>query len=226
MVHAALVGVVLALTSQRPEVLIPPSDSISVDIIGFERDLRPEPQERLNAAETAPEPPEPETVEEAETVPTDQPPPKQKRPDPPKKKRLTDLSDVGDGLDPTRDQNTQPTTPRNTTGAQLIASEADGIRRKLESCWREWSDIPNPESIAVVVRARFRPDGMLDGRPEIVTGLSMLPPGGFTRIAIERSINAFMDCQPFRMAAGRTTTVAQDFRFSPRAIAISSQTQR
>jgi hypothetical protein len=207
------------------EVLIPPTDSISVDIIGFERDLRPEPNERLDAAPTAPEPPVPEDVEEAEAVPTDQPPPK-KQQDPPQKKRLTDLTKIGDGLDPTRDESQTPTRQRATTGSQLIASEADGIRRKLEGCWREWSDIPNPNAIAVVVRARFKPDGMLDGRPEVITALSVLPPGGFTRIAVERSINAFLECQPFRMAAGRTTAVTQDFRFSPSDIAVSSQTER
>lgn len=217
-VHAVLIAAVMMPWAAREVPLPAATESISVDIIGFERDMRPDPTP-MAPPDTSPEPVPPEPVEDAEPVPSPQPPktppPPQKQQQPPRKSQS--LEDVRGQIDRTTPEQGRRITPQGQ-GSQLIASEADGIKRKLESCWREWSDIPNPESIVVVVRARFTPAGMIEGRPEVLTDMSRLPPGGFSRVAIDRSINAFLACQPFRMAPGRTTTATQVFRFSPQSI--------
>lgn len=215
-IHAALIAVLVAPWAVREVPLPAATESISVDIIGFERDMRPDPTP-MAPADASPEPVPPEPAEEAEPVPSPEPQkqPPQKRQEAPRKS--TALDDVRGQIDTQKREEGRRIT-QTGTGSQLIASEADGIKRKLESCWREWSDIPNPESIVVTVRARFNPDGMIAGRPEVIPEMSRLPPGGFSRVAQDRSINAFLACQPFRMAPGRTTPATQVFRFSPQAI--------
>jgi hypothetical protein len=213
LVHAAMVGAILLASAVRPEVLPTPIDSISVDIVGLQRDIRPDP----NAA--APPPPEdtpsPAPEDAAETVPSDQPNPAAK-PSPPAR-RPDPLKGVRGLIDPTRDEANRAKTPSPSgAGSQLIASEADSILRRLESCWREWSDIPNPDSIVVVVQATFNPDGTLRGAPQVVRAKSVLPPGGYSAVAIQRSVNALVECQPYRLAPNRQRPVTQLFRFSPR----------
>lgn len=214
--HAALAAAVLVASLSRPPTLEAGVDSVSVELVDFERDLRPETESRSDPA-TTPQP-SPDATEETEPTPSPDPvktPPQKKQE---RGRPLTDLSKIGKDLEKS-DNRTGPTTsPRNTTGTRLVASEADAIKRRLETCWRSWEDVPDAESIIVVVRATFNPDGTLAGRPEVLREQSSLPAGGFARVAIDRSLNAFLSCQPFRMAPDRRQPVSQVFRFSPRAI--------
>lgn len=212
--HAALLVAVMLPWMSAPEILVaPPEDSITVDIVGLQRDMRAE-ENRPSPEQSTPQP-EPETVEEAKPVPAETP-----RPPPPQKEKtkgrpLTDLRNLNEQINPDRDPVRDPRRGNPGTGTQLIASEADSIRRKVESCWREWSDIPDPQSIVVVVRVTFSATGAVQGRPEVLREQSALPPGGYTRVAIDRTVNAFLECQPFRMAANRTQPATHVFRFSP-----------
>lgn len=214
MLHAALVGAVWWLAQSRPEEITPQEESISVDIVGLVSDIRPDPSP-MAPPETSPEPLPVEAAEEVEPVAADEPKKAPPKTGPPQKTRRSALEEAKGLIDPTRDEQGKRVTPTGT-GSQLVQSEINAIRRKLDGCWRSWEDIPNAQDIVVVVQVTFTPDGGLQGRPQVLREQSRLPAGNtYVQRAIEDSLRAFTSCVPFPMAPNRQRPVTQVFRFSP-----------
>lgn len=98
--------------------------------------------------------------------------------------------------------------------AQLSQNELDALRARLAQLWNPPAGARNPEEIIVTVRIRLRPNGTVDGGPQVVTsGNSML-----FMAARDSAIRAVFRGQPFDMLRPENYELWKDIEvtFDPR----------
>ncbi|WP_417490655.1 hypothetical protein [Maricaulis sp.] len=179
----------------------------------------PEPEQAAEVIdaepESVPEPvtpePEPEPEPEEPSPPVRQPPqrivqPPETRPSEPS---LADL--LGDLERQVADARQDAGAPDQGaersavgTGASNTADLATLIRSQTYRCWRTVADMPNPETLGVVVEVRLNRDGSLSGPPR-VKDLGRIQASGnsFWLTAAERAQTAVLDCAPYSLPADR-----------------------
>ncbi|TKT75366.1 hypothetical protein [Aquamicrobium sp. LC103] len=103
---------------------------------------------------------------------------------------------------------------RQTTGAKLAQSEIDALRSQVQRCWNPPVGAAEADSLVVSIRLKLKPNGELDGTPEIVSG------GGSSmaeRAAADAARRAVMRCAPFNAPADKYEAWADvQFNFDPR----------
>jgi outer membrane biosynthesis protein TonB len=98
--------------------------------------------------------------------------------------------------------------------AQLSQNELDALRARLAQLWNPPAGARNPEEIIVTVRIRLRPNGTVEGGPQVVTsGNSML-----FMAARDSAIRAVFRGQPFDMLRPENYELWKDIEvtFDPR----------
>jgi outer membrane biosynthesis protein TonB len=100
------------------------------------------------------------------------------------------------------------------TAAQLSQSELDALRARLAQLWNPPVGAQNPEEIIVTIRFRLKPDGTVDGGPEVKTsGRSTL-----FMVSRDRAVQAILRGQPFNMLRPENYEAWRDIEvtFDPR----------
>jgi outer membrane biosynthesis protein TonB len=177
-----------------------PEPEIAPEIIDETPQRAPDP-----VVEPEPEP-EPEAPPPARTPPqrTPQPPPAR-----PAEPSLADL--LGNLERAVADSSTQAGAPdqgaqRDAVGAgnANTADLATLIRSHTYRCWRTVADMPNPETLGVIVEVRLNRDGTLSAPPR-VRDLGRIQGSGnsFWITAAERAQTAVLDCAPYSLPADR-----------------------
>jgi outer membrane biosynthesis protein TonB len=98
--------------------------------------------------------------------------------------------------------------------AQLSQNELDALRARLTQLWNPPAGAQNPEEIVVTIRFRLKPDGTVDGGPQVVTsGRSML-----FMVSRDRAVQAVLRGQPFNMLRPENYEAWKDLEvtFDPR----------
>ena len=92
----------------------------------------------------------------------------------------------------------------------LSAREQDLLKGKisaqLRGCWRLPGGGGGIETVVVTVHWRLRPDGSLDGEPQVERPQAT----PVFQIAAEAAVRAVKACAPFTLAAGQVLGVAGD----------------
>lgn len=219
-------GEMTSVRARAPEPVPVPEDAVEEASIDEEiaapppaPEPEPEPEAAPEIIDIAPQSvPEP-VVPESEPEPEPEPEPAPVRPQPqrtvqppptrPAEPSLADLlgnlerqvadarSDAG-----APDQGAQRTAVGS--GASDTADLATLIRSQTYRCWRTVADMPNPESLGVVVEVRLNRDGSLSGPPR-VKDLGRIQASGnsFWLTAAERAQTAVLDCAPYNLPGDR-----------------------
>tara|TARA_R110000868_G_scaffold144412_1_gene363582 strand:- start:27281 stop:28126 length:846 start_codon:yes stop_codon:yes gene_type:complete len=192
----------IAAPPPAPEPEPEPEPELAPEIIDETPQRAPDP-----VVEPEPEPePEPEAPPPARTPPqrTPQPPPAR-----PAEPSLADL--LGNLERVVADSSTQAGAPdqgaqRDAVGAgnANTADLATLIRSQTYRCWRTVADMPNPETLGVIVEVRLNRDGTLSAPPR-VRDLGRIQGSGnsFWITAAERAQTAVLDCAPYSLPADR-----------------------
>lgn len=76
------------------------------------------------------------------------------------------------------------------------------FRSQAYRCWRVVSDMPNPETLGVVVQVNLNRDGSINGSPTVIDHNRIRSSGNTFHIrAAERGIAAVLQCGPYDMPA-------------------------
>jgi colicin import membrane protein len=90
---------------------------------------------------------------------------------------------------------------RKTTGGnRLSQNEMDALRQKLGGCWSIPAGVDDAAMLKVSVRFRLDRSGVLEGRPEVISGGASSGPG---RTAAESAVRAVQKCAPFNLPADK-----------------------
>lgn len=90
---------------------------------------------------------------------------------------------------------------RKTTGGnRLSQNEMDALRQKLGGCWSIPAGVDDAGMLKVSVRFRLDRSGVLEGRPEVISGGAPSGPG---RTAAESAVRAVQKCAPFNLPADK-----------------------
>ncbi|MGE4372368.1 MAG: hypothetical protein AB7E29_05580 [Xanthobacter sp.] len=97
-------------------------------------------------------------------------------------------------------------------GATLTMSEIDAFRARMRQCWNT-TGIPNDQPVFVDIRVDLKPDGSLQGEPQVMRGTA--PPYG--PVLARTAIAALVRCQPFTMFRRETYNQwkSMDLTFRP-----------
>lgn len=76
----------------------------------------------------------------------------------------------------------------------------DALRQKLGGCWSIPAGVDDAAMLKVSVRFRLDRSGVLEGRPEIISGGASSGPG---RTAAESAVRAVQKCAPFNLPADK-----------------------
>jgi colicin import membrane protein len=89
---------------------------------------------------------------------------------------------------------------KTTGGNRLSQNEMDALRQKLGGCWSIPAGVDDAGMLKVSVRFRLDRSGVLEGRPEIISGGAASGPG---RTAAESAVRAVQKCAPFNLPADK-----------------------
>jgi colicin import membrane protein len=95
---------------------------------------------------------------------------------------------------------------KSTGGSKLSQSEMDALRGQVQRCWNIPAGVDDAELLKVSVKFQLDRSGMLQGRPEILSGGA---PSGPARIAAESAVRAVQKCEPFNLPADKYDTWAE-----------------
>ncbi len=95
---------------------------------------------------------------------------------------------------------------RSNGGATLSQNEMDALRQKLGGCWSIPAGVDDAATLKVSVRFQLDRSGMLQGRPQVVSGGAVSGPG---RTAAESAVRAVQKCAPFNLPADKYETWAE-----------------
>jgi colicin import membrane protein len=79
----------------------------------------------------------------------------------------------------------------------------DALRGRLAGCWNIPAGVDDANALKVTVKFQLDRSGMLQGRPEIVSGGAASGPA---RIAAESAVRAVQKCAPFNLPADKYDT--------------------
>lgn len=168
----------------EPEIEIIPEDPTT--------EPEPEPEPEPVVEEPEPEVQAPRTVEPAPEVVVAEP-------------SLADLlGDLERDVNETRETAGTPDEGdyRSSVGVGDVttADMRSLFRSQAYRCWRVVSDMPNPETLGVVVRVSMNRDGSVNGSPTVVDHNRIRSSGNTFHIrAAERGIAAVLQCGPYNM---------------------------
>lgn len=89
---------------------------------------------------------------------------------------------------------------KDTGGSKLSQNEMDALRGRLAGCWNIPAGVDNAELLKVTVKFQLDRSGMLQGRPEVLSGGAS---SGAGRIAAEFAVRAVQKCEPFNLPADK-----------------------
>ncbi len=110
---------------------------------------------------------------------------------PEKKKREIKSSSEEDGIPELGDQFLQG------TDIVVTRDERDALREQIEACWSPPVGAAGAEDLVVRLRIALKPDGTLQGPPQLLNSGS----GAYFRAAADSAIRAVHICQPYEMPA-------------------------
>lgn len=122
----------------------------------------------------------------------------------------TDPTKPTDYTGPTAGANQGNDTVLSAREADLLASQ---IRQQLRNCWRLPGGGGGIETTVVTLSWRLRPDGSLDGEPQVVRPQS----DPVYQIAAEAAIRAVKTCSPFTLPADKYEfwSLIEEWNFDP-----------
>ena len=188
-------------------------DEIVDSVVAPEPEPEPEPEVEIIPEEptTDPEPePEPEEVAPAPEPEVEAPRTVEPEPEPEVVPAEPSLADLLGDLE--RDVNEARETAGTPDVGDYRASAGAGdvttadmrslFRSQAYRCWRVVSDMPNPETLGVVVEVNLNRDGSINGSPIVVDHNRIRSSGNSFHIrAAERGIAAVLQCGPYNMPA-------------------------
>ncbi len=184
----------------KPEAVTPPQPAPKKQEVKVEKKPEPKPKEKK------PEKPKKEVKKPEKKKPK----PKPKKPEKKKKKQPdVDFDQIAALLDKTPEKETKRI--ENTTeedgipelgldidkgNADIITrDEKDALREQIEACWSPPVGAENAGELIVKLRIRLKPDGTLQGPPQLLNNGS----SRYFQAASDSAIRAVHICQPYKM---------------------------